>query len=275
MPTKQVVLITGCSSGIGRALAVEFAAQGHRVIASARRPESIADLTGPHIETAQIDVTDPASIQDAVDTIMDAAGRIDILVNNAGFGQIGPMIDVPLEKLRLQLETNVIGAVAMMQAVAPHMIEQRRGCIIQIGSISGILTTPFAGSYCASKAALHALSESARMELKPFGVNMLIVQPGGVTTRFGDTSTKHVAVGEGSPYASIAEHIVRRAQTSQHGAAPVNRVARKIVAAATRPNPPRVLRVGRGGRRYPLIKRLVPEALLDRVLMKMFGLTEL
>ena len=275
MLTEQVVLITGCSSGIGRALAVEFDARGHRVIASARRAESIADLNALHIETAEIDVTDPASIKDAVDTVIAAAGRIDILVNNAGFGQIGPMIDVPIEKLRLQLETNVIGAVAMMQAVAPHMIRQRHGRIVQIGSISGILTTPFAGSYCASKAALHALSESARMELKPFGVDTIIVQPGGVTTRFGDTSTSHTATGTRSVYAPIADRIVERAQTSQHGAAPVDKVARQIVSAATRNRPPRVLRVGRGGHRYPLIKRLVPDALLDKILMGKFGLTEL
>jgi len=275
MATGQVVLITGCSSGIGRALAVEFAAQGHRVIASARRPESIADLTEQHIETAQIDVTDPVSIRDAVNIIVEAAGRIDILVNNAGYGQIGPMADLPIEKLRLQLETNVIGAVAVMQAVAPHMIARRHGCIVQIGSISGILTTPYAGSYCASKAALHALSESARMELKPFGVNVLIVQPGGVTTRFGDNSTTNVAVDTESVYAPVANHIIQRAQTSQHGAAPVDQVARKIVAAATKARPPRVLRVGRWGYRYPLIKRCVPDSLLDKVLMGMFGLTEL
>lgn len=275
MLTQQIVLITGCSSGIGRALAVEFASQGHRVIASARRPDSIADLTAQGIETAQIDVTDTASIKDAVETIIAAAGRIDILVNNAGFGQIAPMIDVPIDKLRLQLETNVVGAVAMMRAVVPYMVRQRHGRIVQIGSISGILTTPFAGSYCASKAALHALSESARMELKPFGVDMIIVQPGGVTTRFGDTSTGHIVLRPGSVYAKIAGHIAARAQTSQHGAAPVDKVARKIVAAATRNRPPRILRVGRGGQRYPLIKRLVPDALLDKIMMKKFGLTEL
>lgn len=275
MLTGQVVLITGCSSGIGRALAVEFCARGHRVIASARRAESIASLNDLRIETAEIDVTDPASIQDAVDVVIAAAGRIDILVNNAGFGQIGPMIDVPIEKLRLQLETNVIGAVAMMQAVVPHMIRQRHGRIVQIGSVSGILTTPFAGSYCASKAALHALSESARMELKPFGVETIIVQPGGVTTRFGDTSTRHIVASPSSPYAPVAGRIAERAQTSQHGAAPVDKVARQIVSAVTRTRPPRVLRVGRGGYRYPLLKRLAPDALLDRVLMKMFGLTEL
>jgi NAD(P)-dependent dehydrogenase (short-subunit alcohol dehydrogenase family) len=275
MLTGQVVLITGCSSGIGRALAVEFGARGHRVIASARRAESIAGLNDLHIETAEIDVTNPASIQDAVDVVIAAAGRIDILVNNAGFGQIGPMLDVPIEKLRLQLETNVIGAVAMMQAVVPHMIRQRHGHIVQIGSISGILTTPFAGSYCASKAALHALSESARMELKPFGVETIIVQPGGVTTRFGDTSTRHIVPSGRSPYATLVGRIAERAQTSQHGAAPVDKVARQIVSAVTRNRPPRVLRVGRGGYRYPLLKRFVPDALLDRVLMKMFGLSEL
>ena len=275
MASPQVVLITGCSSGIGRALALAFAAAGHRVYATARRPESITDLQREGLHTCALDVTNAESIARTVAHIAEDAGRIDILVNNAGFGLINPMIDVSIEKLRLLMETNVIGAVAMMQAVTPHMIRQRHGRIVQIGSVSGILTTPFAGSYCASKAALHALSESARMELAPFGIRVIIVQPGGVKSRLGDKQAAHVHLPEGSVYAAIASHLEARAQYSQIAAASAKKVAGQIVKAATRAHPPRVLRVGHGGFRYPLLKRLVPAAILERVLMRKFGVSEL
>ncbi|MCC6696790.1 MAG: SDR family NAD(P)-dependent oxidoreductase [Candidatus Hydrogenedentes bacterium] len=274
MASQQVVLISGCSSGIGRALALAFAKAGHRVYATARRLDTLADLEREGIRTCALDVTDAESIAHTTASVAEDAGRIDILVNNAGFGLINPMIDVPLEKLRLLMETNVIGAVALMQAVAPHMIRQRHGCIVQIGSVSGILTTPFAGSYCASKAALHALSESARMELAPFGVHVLIVQPGGVKSRLGDKQAEHVHLPEGSAYVALSSHLEARAQYSQIAAAAAEKVAAQIVNAATRARPPRVLRVGHGGYRYPLFKRLVPAAILERVLMKKFGLNE-
>ena len=275
MASQQVVLISGCSSGIGRALSLAFAKAGHRVYATARRLDTLADLERAGIHTCALDVTDAESIARTAAHVAEDAGRIDILVNNAGFGLINPMIDVPLEKLRLLIETNVIGAVALMQAVAPHMIRQRHGCMVQIGSVSGILTTPFAGSYCASKAALHALSESARMELAPFGIHVLIVQPGGVKSRLGDKQAGHVHLPEGSAYATLAGHLEARAQYSQIAAAAAEKVASQIVQAATRARPPRVLRVGHGGYRYPLLKRLVPAAILERVLMKKFGLSEL
>lgn len=275
MASQQIILISGCSSGIGRALALAFAKDGHRVYATARRLDTLADLEPEGIRTCALDVTDAESITGTAAHVAEDAGRIDILVNNAGFGLINPMIDVPLEKLRLLMETNVIGAVALMQAVAPQMIRQRHGRIVQIGSVSGILTTPFAGSYCASKAALHALSESARMELAPFGVHVLIVQPGGVKSRLGDKQAEHVHLPEGSAYASLAAHLEARAQYSQIAAAAAEEVAAQIVKAATRKHPPRVLRVGHGGRRYPLLKRLVPAAILDRALMRKFGLHDL
>jgi len=159
IPRKNsVVLITGCSSGIGRALAVEFAAQGHQVFATARKIETIRDLEGPRTAVLTLDVTDAASIAEAVKAVADRAGRIDVLVNNAGFGLMGPMAEISLDDFRRQLETNVVGPLAMVQAVAPWMVKQRSGRIINVGSVSGVFTTPFSGAYCASKAALHAMS---------------------------------------------------------------------------------------------------------------------
>ena len=143
---NQVVLITGCSSGIGRALAREFAACGHRVVATARRLESIEDLGDDSIQILQLDVTDEHSVENAVKNAYALNGRIDIVVNNAGYALIGPVAEIELEDLRTQLETNVVGVVAMIRAVVPHMVERSGGRIVNIGSVSGVTATPFGGA---------------------------------------------------------------------------------------------------------------------------------
>lgn len=274
MLTNQSVLITGCSTGIGRALAIAYAARGHRVFATARKPETLADIAGGSMETFALDVNDPQSVRTAVDTVVARAGTIDILVNNAGYGQMGPILDVTAEQVRAQFETNIVGVIAMMQAVAPHMIAQKRGRIVNIGSISGILTTPFAGVYCASKAALHAISDAVRMELAPFGIDVVVVQPGGVKSHFGETAAVHVVTKAGSPYQRFAKGIEARARASQRYAEPAESVARKIVDATTRTVAPPVLRVGHGGKLYPVLKRVLPTRTADKILMKRFGLAE-
>jgi NAD(P)-dependent dehydrogenase (short-subunit alcohol dehydrogenase family) len=273
MLTNQIVFITGCSTGIGRALAVEYAAQGHRVFATARKPETLADIGGANIDLLALDVNSTESIAAAVGAVMEKAGRIDSLVNNAGYGQMGPILDVTAEQVRAQFETNIVGAIAMMQAVAPQMIAQKRGRIVNVGSVSGILTTPFAGIYCASKAALHSISEAARMELAPFGIEIVIVQPGGVRSQFGETAAVHVITKENSPYQRFATGIADRARASQHDATPAEIVAKQIVEASTRDTAPAIVRVGHGGNLYPALKRLIPARMLDRMLMKRFGLT--
>lgn len=275
MLQNQVVLITGCSTGIGRSLALEFAAQHHQVYATARKPEAIEGLKSDQIATMRLDVTDPNSITACVEEIIRREGRIDILVNNAGYGQIGPILELTLEQLREQFETNVIGAVAVTQAVVPHMIEKRRGRVVNIGSVSGILTTPFAGAYCASKAALHCLSEALRMELAPAGIGVIIVQPGGVKSNFGENSASHVRLPERSRYEPVRDRIMHRARIQQERAAPSEKVAREIVRAATAESPPYILRTGRGCRLYPGLKWWVPSRVLDGLLMRRFGLDQL
>lgn len=272
MLTNQTVLITGCSTGIGRALAIEYAAQGLRVFATARKPETLKDITGANLDALALDVTSTESIRSAVTTVMERVGRIDVLVNNAGYGQMGPVLDVTAEDVRAQFETNVVGGIEMMKAVAPHMMAAKRGRIVNIGSISGILTTPFAGIYCASKAALHSISEAARMELAPFGIDVVIVQPGGVKSRFGETAAEHVVLKEDSPYQRFAKGIGARARASQQYSETAESVAKQIVEATTRDVAPLTLRVGHGGTLYPALKRWLPARLLDKNLMKRFGL---
>ncbi len=274
---SQVVLITGCSTGIGRALAAAFASAGHRVIATARRPETLADLDPPPFAALPLDVGDAASIAAAVAAARDRAGRIDVLVNNAGFGLMGPAIELPLAELRRQFETNVVGPLAMTQAVAPGMIAQGGGVIVNVGSVSGVLTTPFAGAYCASKAAIHSLSDALRMELAPFGIAVMCVQPGGVISQFGETATRAVerALPDDSRYRPIVKYIEGRAREGQKGAMPAAEFARRVVEAAMRPQPPAIFRAAANSIKLPLYRWLFPVSLIDGMMKRRFGLTRL
>ncbi|CAI5462612.1 unnamed protein product [Closterium sp. Yama58-4] len=211
-----VVLVTGCSSGgIGSELCKAFAAKGCRVFASARRPDSMQDLAGLGIETVQLDVTSPASIQEAVSTVISKAGRIDILVNNAGAGCFGPMAEMPLDAFRSNMETNVVGLLAVTQAVVPHMVEQGSGKVINIGSVSAWITTPFAGTYCAAKAAVHSITHALRMELKPFGIQVMLVAPGAIRSNFGGNSSSSVSHLRLKIFSRFQKQIEARAGASQ------------------------------------------------------------
>jgi NAD(P)-dependent dehydrogenase (short-subunit alcohol dehydrogenase family) len=276
-PMSRSVLVTGCSSGIGRALAREFARRGHRVFATARHPEALADLAAAGLSTLALDVTRNASIAAAVAAVLERAGRIDVLVNNAGFGLIGPVVELPLDRLRAQLETNVVGALAVAQAVAPAMIDRRSGVMVNVGSVSGILTTPFAGAYCASKAALHALTDALRLELAPFGIDVVSLQPGGVVSHFGEAATRlldEVARAD-SRFAGVSASIRRRASEGQRGAMDTSAFARRVVDLVCRRHPPRIIRLGRHSIRLPLLHWLLPAALTDRSLARRYGLSRL
>ena len=276
-PSPNVVLITGCSSGIGRALALEWARRGHRVFATARRPEAIEGLDVPGIERLRLDVTDAASISEAVAEVIRRAGRIDVLVNNAGYGLMGPvLVDTP-DDLRRQIETNLVGVLAMVQAVATHMLREGRGMIVNVGSTSGILTTPFAGAYCASKAAVHALTDAMRMELEPLGLTVVTLQPGAVRSSFSDTAMQivgHMSL-DASPYAPIRTFIEQRATTSQDGAMDAAEFARKVVDVLSRRKPPRIVRFGRHSVMMPLMRWLLPTRSSDGILRRRFGLDRL
>jgi short-subunit dehydrogenase len=175
--TARVVLVTGCSTGIGRALANELQTRKHRVFATARNLASLSDLTAAGIATLALDVNDPASVAAAVGQVIERAGRIDVLINNAGVNTIGPLMELSLDALRAVMETNIVGLAAVTQGVFPHMADRRRGLVINVGSVVGLLPTPFAAAYCASKAAVHMLSEVLRMELAPLGIDVVVVQP--------------------------------------------------------------------------------------------------
>jgi short-subunit dehydrogenase len=269
----RVVLITGCSSGIGAALAHEFHRRGHRVYATARRLESIQALADRGLRVLSLDVTDAASVAAAVEVVRVEQGQIDLLVNNAGYGLFGAAVDLDTGALRRQFETNVIGLMAVTRAFVPMMCSRRQGCIVNLGSASGVLTTPFAGAYCASKAAVHALSNALRMELAPFGVHVVTVQAGGIASRFGESAD--IVVPEGSPYASVAAMVAARARASQRGATPTPQFAAAVADAVLRSKPDAVLRLGRYSLRMALMRRWIPVKRLDRILARRFGLDRL
>ena len=275
MATQPIVLITGCSSGIGRALASELHRRGCVVYATARRSESLSTLATLGIHTLTLDVTSQDSIDLLVREVGSRSGRIDILVNNAGYGQFGAVTDLSPEVLRRQFDTNVIAPVQVARAFLPLMFPQKSGCIVNIGSVSGILTTPFAGAYCASKAALHALSDAMRMELAPFGIRVVTVQPGSVSSNLGETGNELVSLPEGSIFEPLTQAIRGRVTASQKGAMQADDFAKKIVSALLSVDPPAVVRAAPHSVQLPFIKWCLPISVIDRMLSKVFGLDRL
>jgi len=265
MKNTSVVLISGCSSGIGLAMAREFASRGCRVFATARKPEVIEPLKKEKMETAALDVTDPNSIEACVREVIGKAGRIDVLVNNAGYMQMGPVIDISTDDMRRQFDTNVFGAAALTRAVAPHMIKKRSGLIVNIGSVSGICATPFAGVYCATKAAIHLLSDSLRMELAPFNIAVIVVQVGAI---------KNIIETKNSVYAPLIEYIKARAVASQKDPTPADEFSKVLVDKLSRAKIPKIIRIGKESKRMPFYKKL-PVDLVDRLMSKAFGLDKL
>ena len=275
MTTPQTILITGCSSGIGQALALEFKRLGHTVYATARQPAALDALTALGLRAVELDVTSADSIEKARAQIAAQSARLDMLINNAGYGQFGAMMDADSDTLRRQFETNVIAPVAISRAFLPLLRASNQACIANIGSISGLVTTPFAGVYCASKAALHALSDAMRMELGPLGVRVVTVQPGGIRSKFGDNAEHLIQFPEGSLYTPIAKFIRGRAQLSQRGATPCEVFVATVAAHLLNPAAGPICRTGSQSTRLPLLKRLLPTRRLDAKMQKLFGLDRL
>jgi short-subunit dehydrogenase len=272
---KEVVLITGCGSGIGKALALAFHAQGHVVCATARRLNTMQDLAAAGIHTLALDVTQASDIQRVLDELRDSGRMVGMLVNNAGYGAMGPLLDLPAGEWQKQFEVNVFAPMALTRAVLPEMIRRRSGKIVNISSVSGVMPTPFAGAYCASKAALNAASDALRMELRPLGIAVVTVQPGGIQSAFGERAAGEINLAPDSPYQAIRDGVLSRANESQAGATPAERFARELVGKLDQTHPPALIRLGQKSTLLPLMKRLLPTAWLDRILMRRFHLDRL
>lgn len=269
-----VALITGCSSGIGRALAEAFKSAGFSVLASARKAEDVAALQVAGFKAVQLDVNDGAALNALGEEINQQYGGLDVLINNAGYGAMGPLLDGGVEALQRQFETNVFAVVGVTRAMFP-VLRRSRGLVVNIGSVSGVLVTPFAGAYCASKAAVHALSDALRMELAPFGIRVMEVQPGAIASSFAKNAGHEAEqlLSEHSPWWPLREGIRARAKASQDKPTPAREFAAGLLKAVQQATPPRLVRLGNGSRAMPLLAALLPKGLLEKGLMKRFGLS--
>jgi len=274
VPEERVVLVTGCSTGIGRSLVPEFARRGFRVLATTRTSSEIADLASSHVCTARLDVCSPADRRAAVQAALDRWGRLDLLVNNAGSAVAGPLAELSLDELRAQFETNVLAPLAMVQEALPCMLRARRGVIANMSSINAVVAIPFNGAYVASKAALSKMSEVLRLELLPFGIRVVDVQPGSVESAILDkVIARHDGAAlEASLYGSVLAPLLKRLAESPRLAMPAPRFSRHLVEQLARRCSPRRVRLGRHSRIGPAAARWMPGALLDRILMREVGL---
>ena len=267
----KVILITGASSGIGFDAARTLARQGHRVYAAARRVERMEPLREDGVVPVRMDVTDEESMQACVRTILEKEGRIDVLVNNAGYGYFGAIENVTLEEARKQLEVNVFGLARMCQLVLPSMREQGSGRIINTSSIAGKAVVYFGGWYHVSKYSVEALSDALRMEVKPFGIDVSIIEPGGIKTDWGLIAADHLAESsKGTPYEKEG---IRESETMRKGysislLSNPSVVTRAISRAVNSRHPRARYRIGFGARTLVFLHAILPTRWWDAMMRK-------
>jgi len=264
----SAVLITGCSSGIGRSTAVYLAGRGHTVYATARRAEALEDLAGAGCRTLVVDVTDGASVRAAVDAVEAAEGAVGVLVNNAGYGQSGAIEAVPIDAVRRQFETNVFGYLRCAQAVLPGMRRAGTGRIINLSSVAGRVVMPGSGVYSASKFAIEALSDALRFEVGGFGIKVVVIEPGPIRTAFTTSANAGFPVADIGPYdafhATVAKGDAETDSSSMAGDA--IDVAKAIERAITARNPKPRYTVTTVARVLPKVRGVLPDRAWDAFL---------
>ncbi len=279
----QTVLITGGTDGLGRAAALLLAEKGYRVFAAGRSAQKRADLQAAamprklSIETLEMDVCDDGSVQSAVKSVLEKSGAIDVLINNAGVGYMAVVEELKLEDLHKQYETNVFGVLRVTQAVLPHMRERRSGRILMMSSVAGIVTPPTYGAYSSSKHALEALSNALRLELYPFGVDVILIEPGYIRTNFQFTAKElaqpYVEAAKTSPYASVYAGSLEGANKSRgESKTTPEDCARVILEAVEASHPKARYAVTSLAKWVAFAKRALPDTFLDSFLRKKFGI---
>ncbi len=269
--TERVALVTGGSSGIGEDTARGLVDAGFTTYAVARRTDRLAALE-PGVRTFAMDVTDDASMVAGIERIVDEHGRLDVLVNNAGYGSYGAVEDVPIEEARRQFEVNVFGLARLVQLVTPHMRQQGSGRIINISSIGGKFYEPLGAWYHATKFAVEGFSDSLRLELAPFGIDVVIIEPGPIKTEWNTQAREGLV--ESSRGGAYEERALRVHDVMERGDGPMSSgpdmVARKIVHAATTKRPRARYPVGRGAGSVVLARRLFPDAVMDAAIGRVY-----
>lgn len=269
----RVALVTGGSSGIGKATAFRLRRAGFDVYAVARRVDKMAGLEKDGIRTFRMDVTDDASMTTGVERILAETGRIDVLVNNAGYGSYGAVEDVAIDEARRQFEVNLFGLARLTQLVTPSMRERHRGRIINISSVGAVIYEPFGAWYHATKFAVEGFSDSLRVELRPFGIDVVIVRPAGIVTEWNRISRDSlVETSRGGLYeerAAAAARTLKRVDNRLLSSGP-RAVAKKVAKAATVGHPRTRYPAGRGARIIPLARQVLPDRAFDLVLERVY-----
>jgi NAD(P)-dependent dehydrogenase (short-subunit alcohol dehydrogenase family) len=264
---QRVALVTGASSGIGKATAVELLRNGYTVYAAARRPERMANLEALGAHLVVMDVARDASMVEAVDRIAEKERRIDVLINNAGFGSYGAIEDVALEAARYQMEVNVFGAARLIQLVLPMMRRQRSGKIVNVSSTGGKVAFPVGGWYHASKFALEALSDSLRLEVKPFGIDVIVIEPGGVKTEWADIAAEHMQrTSSAAAYADLVSKTTSALRRVEPRGADPQVIARLIVEALGAKRPRSRYHAGFLAGPVLWLRRILPDRVLDHLI---------
>lgn len=266
----KVVLITGSNSGIGQATAKRAVEAGYVTYGGARREETFAAITAVGAQPLCVDVTDEASMAEAVAQIEARHGAIDVLINNAGYGQMGPIEYITHAQWLQQYETNVFGLVRMAQLVIPAMRRQKRGRIINISSMGGEFTFPLAGAYHSTKYAVESINAALRFELKPFGIDVITIQPAVVATPLARTAVAALKVPADSPYRRSVEALAKVSQQSMGELAP-EQVAQVILKAAQARNPLPRYRVGLLAHVMPMLHALLPDRTWDRFVARFYS----
>jgi NAD(P)-dependent dehydrogenase (short-subunit alcohol dehydrogenase family) len=270
MNTK-VAIVTGASSGIGAAAARRLHERGYVVYAAARRIERMAPLAEAGIRAMRVDVTDDASLTAFVSQIISETGRVDVLVNNAGYGSLGALEDVPMAEARRQFDVNLFGLARLVQLVVPHMREQREGRIINISSMGGRIHLPLCGWYHATKFAVEGFSDTLRMELAPFGIRVVVIEPGAIDTEWhGVAGDNLIATSAQGAYGGQAAALVKVLSAGGLASRP-EVIGDAIVRAAEARRPRTRYRIGLGAKPVLLARWALPDKTFDRMVRLVLG----
>lgn len=274
---KLVVLITGASSGIGYEAARMLAEKGHKVYGAARRTERMEPLRQYGVTPIALDVTSDESAKEAVDFIIRKEGKIDVLVNNAGYGELGPIETTNIDNAQRQLDVNVLGLARMTQLVLPHMRGQKSGRIVNVASIAGHITFCFAGWYNASKYAVEALSDATRIEVKRYGIDVAIVEPGGVYSDWGRIAAKQLRKASTATVYEDSAGRMANVFEMMYGRNPYNlmtstkKAAKHVCKAVTSRHPKTRYAFGIGNATMRFLHTVLPARWFDRIILFLFN----
>lgn len=270
MNSKKVILVTGASSGMGKDAALQLIKEGHTVYGAARRVEKMQDLIAAGGHALEMDVTDEAQVVAAVKKVVAEQDRIDVLINNAGYAVYGAVEDVPLEDARRQFEVNIFGLARITQEVLPHMRQQKSGKVINISSMGGKIYTPLGAWYHATKHALEGWSDCLRLELAPFNIDVVVIEPGIITTEFGDVMMQPMMDrSAGGPYDKLAQAVARATKGSyeQGGSSPTSVITNLISDAVSSSKPKTRYAAGKFAKPMLFLRRWLSDRMFDRVIM--------